>query len=75
MVAPVSTPPVNVTALQRPQQTANVNQASNRQTAQTVLDSTPVKAKTNAKSNITLASANTQPQSNLPRGSIVDKLV
>lgn len=72
MVAPVTTPPVN--PLLRPQATSPVNQAANRQVAQAVLNRTPVASKSQ-NSSVTLASANSPPSSNLPRGSIVDKLV
>lgn len=71
MVSPVSNS--GLSALQRPQQTATVNQTANRQVAQAVLNRTPTVAKPDK--TINLASANAQPQSNLPRGSIVDKLV
>jgi hypothetical protein len=70
MVSPVSN--VGVGTLQRAQQTPSVNQTANRQVAQTVLNRTPTVSKSDK---LNLASANTQPQSNLPRGSIVDKLV
>jgi hypothetical protein len=71
MVSPVSNS--GVSPLQRPQQTTTVNQTANRQVAQAVLNRTPTVSKPDK--TINLASANTQPQSNLPRGSIVDKLV
>jgi hypothetical protein len=73
MVAPVSGSGIGT--LQRAQQTTNVNQTANRQVAQAVLNRTPVSKASPADKTISLASANVQPQSNLPRGSIVDKLV
>jgi hypothetical protein len=73
MVSPVSNPGLN--ALQRAPQAKNVNQTANRQVAQAVLNRTPAAGNGASDKTITLASANAQPQSNLPRGSIVDKLV
>jgi hypothetical protein len=74
MVAPVTNTGIN--PLLRPQQTPAVNQTANRQIAQTVLNSTPAVGKTKPSGTaISLASANSQPPANLPRGSIVDKLV
>jgi len=72
MVAPVTNSGVS-SALQRAFSTPAVNQKSNQQVAQAVLNRTPV-AKPSG-TTIDLASANAQPNSNLPRGSIVDKLV
>jgi hypothetical protein len=79
MVAPISSSSSNISALQQrtaqTQATPNVQARSstNRDVAQTVLNSTP--SNSNKSGKIDLASANAQPQQNLPRGSIVDKLV
>lgn len=74
MVAPVNTTGP-ITSFLRTFQPSNVNQAANRQVAQTVLNQTPVAAKKSSDVTTTLASAKSPPPSNLPRGSIVDKLV
>ena len=73
MVAPV-TNTGGVNSLQRTQQAPAVNQKSNQQIAQAVINRTPSVGKRGG-SSIDLASAKTQPNPNLPRGSIVDKLV
>ncbi len=75
MVAPVSGSSSGVNSLQRTQQSSTVNQTANRQVAQAVLNKTPATTKPATNTTITLASANAQPPSNLPRGSIVDRLV
>jgi hypothetical protein len=72
MVAPV-TNNGGINPLLRPQQTPPVSQTTNRQIAQTVLNTAP-SVKSSGKT-VSLASANAQPPANLPRGSIVDKLV
>lgn len=74
MVAPVNTTGT-INTLQRPAQSSTVNQSANRQVAQAVLNKTPVAAKNSSNVSTTLASANSPPSPNLPRGSIVDKLV
>jgi len=61
----------NISALLRPQATTAAAAKSNRQTAPVTLNQQPV-AKS-AKTGITLAG--TSVNTNLPRGSIVDKLV
>lgn len=71
MVAPVNSS--TITTLQRA--TPVPNQAVNRQVAQAVLNKTPSTTPGKATQPITLASANATPNANLPRGSIVDKLV
>ena len=74
MVAPVNNSNL-VNTLQRPVQAPAVNQTANRQVAQAVLNKTPTPSKVATSQSISLASANTNPPPNLPRGSIVDKLV
>ena len=76
MVAPVNTTTNSLSSLLRTQQTGTVSQTANRKnalaTAHTAANRTsgvPDKLK-----NITLTSGN-PPPSNLPRGSIVDRLV
>ncbi len=73
MAAPISNT-TGISSLLRTQSTGNVSQAAtNRQTALAATNRSanlPDKIK-----NITLASGNNPPPSNLPRGSIVDKLV
>jgi hypothetical protein len=73
MVAPINNSNT-ITTLQRATPQPTINQTANRQVAQAVLNRTPVPNKTVDK-NLTLASANANPSPNLPRGSIVDKLV
>ncbi len=73
MVAPV-TNTSGVNSLLRTQQTGNVSQTVNRSNALATTNrassTVPEKLK-----NITLSSSSSPPPSNLPRGSIVDKLV
>ena len=72
MVGPVNSSSGFSAPLRAPQ-ASSINQASNRQVAQAVLNKTPVNAKSGGA--LQLAAANSQPPANLPRGSIVDKLV
>lgn len=73
MVAPVNNTG-GLNSLLRALQTPAANQAFNRQVAQAVLNRSP-SASTSSKAPIELASAKSPPPSNLPRGSIVDRLV
>lgn len=72
MVGPVNSAGGSAAQLRAPQ-TSSINQASNRQVAQAVLNKTPVNVKSEGA--LQLVAANSQPPANLPRGSIVDKLV
>lgn len=74
MVAPVNST-TGLNSLLRTQQAGNVSQTANRQIAQVVLNKTPAVVKSSKSPAISLASANSSPPPNLPRGSIVDKLV
>jgi len=71
MVAPVNNTGA-LSSLLRTQQTANVTQTTNRKIAQPIIERN---AKNVQPKVIDLASAKSPPPANLPRGSIVDKLV
>jgi hypothetical protein len=72
MVAPVTNSTSGLNSLLRTQQTSTANQATSRASAvSTARSSTDIQQ---PMKNITLSSSKTPP-TNLPRGSIVDKLV
>ena len=71
MVSPINS--TNISTFQRTAQPTTVGQTANRQPQPPVVRSTT--ANPASDTTITLASAKSTPPTNLPRGSIVDKLV
>lgn len=63
-----------ISSLLRAAQAPAINKKANQQIAQAVINKTPNVGKKSGAS-LDLASANSSPPPNLPRGSIVDKLV